>query len=87
MAQAPVLWNVALSAIMAGVGTALLLGRGSKWLYILIAIWCIVLWVLFQGFGMVFSGMATDPNTAPLWILMLSPGWLTARVQKISAML
>jgi hypothetical protein len=84
MANAPVLWNAALCAVMVGMAAALLFGRGGKSPYILTVAWLAVvwlafLWAVFQGLGMVFSGMATDPNTPPLWALLLLPGWFAAR--------
>jgi hypothetical protein len=79
MAAAPALWNGLLCAAMAGLGVSLLLDRGGRTLYALAGLWLLALWVVFQGFGMIFSGMATDPNTPPLLALLLVPGWLAAR--------
>jgi hypothetical protein len=76
MAAAPALWNAALCAIMFGVGVAVALGRGGKAPYIIALIWLVFVWVVFQGFGMIFSNMGTDPNTAPVWALLLLTGWL-----------
>lgn len=50
MATAPVLWNAILCALMAGLGVALLLGRGGHRLALLALIWLVVLWLPFQGF-------------------------------------
>ncbi|HEX8730877.1 MAG TPA: hypothetical protein VF725_02350, partial [Ktedonobacterales bacterium] len=43
------------------------------------------LWVVFQGIGMVFSGMATDPNTPPLWALLLLPGWFSRQARVVDS--
>lgn len=75
MASAPALWNAAMCAVMFALAAAFLLGRGSRTLYTLALVWLAFLWVVFQGVGMVFSGMATDPNTPLLWALLLLPGW------------
>ena len=40
----------------------------------------VVAWVFGQGFGMLFTGMATDPNTAPLLVLLAIYGWPGASV-------
>ncbi len=79
MANAPALWNSALCAIMVGLAIMFILGRGGRTAYILALVWLAFFWVVFQGFGMVFSGMATDPNTPPLWALLLLPGWFAVR--------
>lgn len=75
MAQAPMLWNAALSAAMFGLAVVFLIGLGGRTLYTLALVWFAFLWVVFQGVGMVLSGMATDPNTPLLWVLMLLPTW------------
>jgi hypothetical protein len=88
MANAPVLWNLVLIGLLLVPAAALLLAplfaRVRLILYLLALAWLIVLWVMFQGYGMVFSGMATDPNTAPLWLLLLVSGWLTVRQVHVS---
>jgi hypothetical protein len=86
MANAPVLWNAVLCAIMIGLAGTILLGRGGKALYIvalvwLALIWLVFVWMVFQGLGMVFSGMATDPNTPPVWALLLLPSLLAVRTR------
>lgn len=81
MASAPALWNWALFAIMIGLAVVCLLGRGGRTVYILAFVWLALVWAVFQGLGMVFSGMATDPNTPPLWALLLLPGWFAMRTR------
>jgi hypothetical protein len=78
MAGAPLFWNSALCALMLGLAVGVLLGRGGAAPYLLALAWLAFLWAVFEGLGMVFSGMATDPNTVPLWALLLLPGWLAA---------
>ena len=75
MARAPALWNAALIATMFGLAVVFLIGLGGRTLYILALVWLGFVWVVFQGVGMVLSGMATDPNTPLLWVLMLLPAW------------
>jgi hypothetical protein len=36
---------------------------------------CALIWVVGEGFGNVFSGSGTDPNTGPLLILMVAAFW------------
>jgi len=36
---------------------------------------CAVIWVVGEGFGNVFSGSGSDPNTGPLLILMVAAFW------------
>jgi hypothetical protein len=79
MANAPVLWNAALSALLLGPAVALLVGRGGKALCVFAGGWLLIVWVVFQGCGMVFSRMSTDPNTPLLWALLLLPVWFAAR--------
>jgi hypothetical protein len=86
MAAAPGVWNAALFAVMGSLALVLLLGRALKPTYILTLIWfalvwIVLVWMVFQGLGMLFSGMATDPNTPPLWALLLLPGWFASRAQ------
>ena len=76
MAGAPVLWNSLLCAMMVGMAIVLFIGRGGKVPYIAAFAWLLFVWITFQGVGMVFSSMATDLNTPPLWALLLVPGWV-----------
>ncbi len=78
MAGAPVVWNAAMTVMMLIPALALLFGRRVRTLFLLAGVWLLFMWVVFQGCGMLFSGMATDPNTPPLWALLLLPGWLAA---------
>lgn len=78
MASAPVVWNAALCALLLVPAIALLFGRVSKILYLVTLAWLLFVWMIFQGCGMIFSGMATDPNTPVLWALFFVPGMVAA---------
>jgi hypothetical protein len=81
MASSPALWNAIFCATMIGLAVSVAFWRGGEAPYILALVWLAFLWIVFQGFGMVFSSMATDPNTAPVWALLLLPGWFAARAR------
>ena len=65
----PVLVNAALVGIMAVAAVGI--WRGSRWGYVLAGTWLLSAWWAGQGFGMLLTGMGTDPNTAPLLALLL----------------
>lgn len=65
----PVLVNAAFVGIM--VATAVGVWRRARWGYALAAAWLLFAWWAGQGFGMLLTGMGTDPNTAPLLALLL----------------
>jgi hypothetical protein len=79
MAAAPVAWNAVLCAVLFGMAVVLVTGHGGTAPYVVALVWLLFVWVAFQGLGMVFSNMATDLNTPPLWALLLVPGWVAAR--------
>lgn len=78
MAHAPGAWNAAYSVAMAILGGVIIVWRGGMRFYLIVFLALAATWVTFQGSGMLFSGMATDPNTVPLWALLLLPGWFEA---------
>jgi hypothetical protein len=78
LANAPVVWNLALIGVMLLPAGLLLVGRQRRLPYLVLFAWILFLWVVFQGGGMLLSGMSTDPNTPPLWVLLLLPGWFAA---------
>jgi hypothetical protein len=45
----------------------------------------VVIWVLGEDFGQIFSGSATDPNSGPLLVLLAVAYWPLARVARGSA--
>lgn len=72
-AGAPLLWNAVLSAGLLGGGLLLGAGLGERHPVVVwgaIALLALV-WLLGQDLGMLFSGLATDPNTAPALALLL----------------
>ena len=73
MGAAPVAWNLALIIIMGTLGLALLTGRDGWLIYTLAGAFLLFLWGPCQGFGMIFTGMTTDPNTPPLLALLMVP--------------
>ena len=82
MASAPVVWNATLSALLLGPSIALLFGRLGKTLALIALVSLLFIWVVFQGCGMIFSGMSTDPNTPVLWALLIAPGLVSAQGRK-----
>lgn len=46
---------------------------------------CAVIWVLGEGLGMPYQGMATDPNSAPLLALLAAAFWPTRRGGHVAA--
>lgn len=64
-ADAPILWNALFVAIMVVLGVAFLMNGIRWWTYGLIAVWLAFAWWLGQDFGGLFTGTATDLNTAP----------------------
>lgn len=66
--------GVVIATVLAGLSAAIAVGVQRGWhtrafLNLSIAV-SVVFWVVGQGFGGVFTGQATDVNTAPLLILM-----------------
>ena len=59
-----------LSAVSAAVGLGVAFNRGAKQLLVLSVVLQLIYWVVGQGFGGIFQGGATDPNAAPLFILL-----------------
>ncbi len=59
-----------LCAVSAAVGLGVAFNRGAKQLLVLSVVLQLIYWVVGQGFGGIFQGGATDPNAAPLFILL-----------------
>ena len=75
----PALWNAGLAAAMLGVAI-LLFGRRPRLAgFGLLAITLLVIWYWGQAFGGIFSGMGTDPNSAPLFAILALPAWTVWR--------
>jgi hypothetical protein len=54
----------------AAIGVAVAVNWRAKSFLVLAIVLNLVYWVLGQGFGGIFAGGATDPNAAPLFILL-----------------
>jgi len=63
-------WALVLAAASAAIGIGVGFNRYAKQLLILSIVLNVVYWVVGQGLGGIFAGGATDPNAAPLFILM-----------------
>ncbi|MCL8207957.1 MAG: hypothetical protein K6V97_07805 [Actinomycetia bacterium] len=77
-AHAPVLLNALIIAVMTAVGLFTLGPLARPWAFWLGWAFLAGVWVFGQGFGMILTGMGTDPNAAPLWALLMWPGYLHA---------
>ncbi len=73
--KAPVVGNVVIIAISLGLGILLLLKPYRRWIYWAAFLWLVIAWWFGQDLGMLYGGMATDPNSAPILALMLWSGW------------
>ncbi|HVB09067.1 MAG TPA: hypothetical protein VNM16_01725 [Bacillota bacterium] len=65
----PVLMNALFVAATAAVAVGV--WRRAAWGYALAALWLIFTWWQGEAFGMMLTGMGTDPNTVPLLALLL----------------
>jgi len=74
----PLLWNTLLIAAMAGLGVGFLLGGRSRALTAAAVVWLLFIWWFGQDFGTFGAGIATDPNLAPLLVVLLLTAQLTA---------
>ncbi len=68
----PVLANAVLVAATAAVAVGV--WRRATWGYVLAAAWLLFTWWAGEGFGMILSGMGTDPNSVPLLALLIIAG-------------
>ncbi len=59
-----------LCAVSAAIGLGVGFNRGAKQLLVLSVVLQLLYWLVGQGFGGIFQGGATDPNAAPLFILL-----------------
>ena len=76
-ANGEVVWNIAYIVVFAVLGVGILLSKASTirpWLIATIVV-SLVLWWFNQALGMTLTGMATDPNSAPLVILVALACW------------
>lgn len=78
----PILANFLLVAACCAFGYALWQGWGGRGFYLIAAAWLLWIWWIGENFGALAGGVSTDPNTAPLWALVLLPGWMIANNRK-----
>ncbi len=74
-AQSPVLFNVAFIVLFLLLALWLMLRPRTAAPYIAAAVGLLLVWAFGQDAGMFWSGMATDPNTAPVLALALWAAW------------
>lgn len=73
--HAPVAANALFVAMPLVIGAGLVSDRGGRAVYALAFISLAFMWWFGQDFGGLLSGAATDPNSAPLWALLLFVAW------------
>ena len=71
---APVAFNLALVLTMLGLAYLLFFWPRNRQVVWAVIIFLAVTWVVGQDMGMLFDGMATDPNSAPILTLLLVSG-------------
>lgn len=72
---APVALNAILVAVLLALAVLLILLPHRPWVWWTTLALLTLVWLVGQDAGMLFSGMATDPNTAPALALLLCSGW------------
>ena len=73
--KAPVVANLVIIAVSLSLGLLLVLRPYRRWIYWAAFAWLVLTWWFGQDLGMLFGGMATDPNSAPILAVMLWAGW------------
>ena len=84
VAKAPIAANLAIIVVTLGVGLLLLSMPYRRWVFWVAMVWLAIVWWFGQDLGMLYGGMATDPNSAPILAVMLWAGW-TARPAGVAA--
>jgi hypothetical protein len=80
--QYPVASNAIFAASLLAVAF-LLYGRRPKTAgFVLLGAVLLGIWYWGQAFGGIFSGMGTDPNTTPLFVLLALPAWMIWRASR-----
>ena len=72
VAAAPVAWNLRFVAVMALLGIALVQGWAPLVTYGLAIAWSFFSWWFGQAFGMLGTGLSTDPNSGIVWMLLFA---------------
>jgi hypothetical protein len=76
--------SVALALLEAAIGVGVFLGSRAR-LFLLLGIGVsLAFWAVGQSFGELFSGTSTDPNAAPLYVLLALALIPTASVARAS---
>jgi hypothetical protein len=75
---APVTTNGLMAAAMAAVALLLWFRPDSRLTLGLAVTWFLIVWWLGENFGGLAGGVATDPNSGPLWILLAVSAWMPA---------
>jgi hypothetical protein len=76
LAQQGLLTSVVLAAVFVLIAVAgWLPGPANRAILVLAIAVAVVIWVIGQGFGEIFTGTATDPNTGPLLVLLALAYW------------
>jgi len=78
VATDPLLWNSLFIFAMLGLGVGLCLIGGNRWLTMAALVWTAFAWWFGQDFGMFGTGVATDPNLAPLMAVLLLTAQLSS---------
>lgn len=78
-ATTPILLNAAALFAPIGLGLLLLATPYRRWVLWAVLLWIAGTWWFGQDLGMLMSGMATDPNSAPILGLLLIAGWSARR--------
>ena len=73
--SAPWAVNGVIVVMLLGLGMLLILRPSCRWVLWATLGWLAVTWWFGQDLGMIFGGMATDPNTAPMLAVLLWAGW------------
>lgn len=73
-ASHPAAVNATLIAAMLAVGAASLFGR-TRWAAVPAGVLALLLWWWGENLGGLLGGIATDPNTGPVWLLLALSAW------------
>ncbi len=75
VAASPLVANAVIAVVTLSLGVLLVTNSRSRTVLWATVAWLALTWWFGQDVGMLFGGMATDPNTAPVLLLMLFAGW------------
>lgn len=78
-AAVPIAANLVVIGVSLGLGILLISQPYRRWIVSATFVWLAVTWWFGQDLGMLFGGMATDPNSAPILVLLLWAGWSVRR--------